>query len=86
MKFVICYDISNPKDLYKVAKYLEKKGIRVQYSIFEIETSFTKLKAIISEIENLINPETDKVYAYPIENNKYKSVERFGKSLPLNIL
>ncbi len=36
MKFVFCYDITDKKVLTKVAKKLEKHGVRVQYSIFEL--------------------------------------------------
>lgn len=86
MKFVVCYDISDPKDLAKISKYLEKRGIRVQYSIFEVETTYVKLKKMISDIEELMNLETDRVYAFPLEDEKYKNIERIGKLTSLNIL
>ncbi len=86
MKFVVCYDISNDRRLAKVSRFLEKHGIRVQYSIFEVETTHQGIKKLIAEIEKLINKDEDRVYAFPLENDKYKKVERIGKITSINII
>ncbi|WP_456382989.1 CRISPR-associated endonuclease Cas2 [Persephonella sp.] len=70
MKYVFCYDISDNKTLQKVSKLLSKKGIRVQYSIFEVELPSKDANNLFDEICNLINKDTDRIFMYPI--NKYK--------------
>jgi CRISPR-associated protein Cas2 len=36
---LICYDVRNPRRLYRVAKILEGYGERIQYSIFRCHLS-----------------------------------------------
>jgi len=35
IRYLVSYDISNPKRLRKVARSLEGFGVRLQYSVFE---------------------------------------------------
>ena len=35
MRYLVSYDISDPKRLRKVARSLEGFGVRLQYSVFE---------------------------------------------------
>ena len=34
-RFIVCYDISNPKRLRRVEKTVKAFGVRIQYSVFE---------------------------------------------------
>ena len=66
---LIVYDITEPKRLRKVARLLEKYGIRVQNSTFEVnrkvyEEILEKLKKIINEEEN------DKLFIFKISSKK----------------
>jgi len=85
VKFIFCYDISDNKTLYKVSKELEKVGIRVQYSVFEVDTTAEKANQILKRISSLINPDTDRIFMYPIEKRK-KEIERVGKSKNITAL
>ena len=42
MNFVITYDISDNKRLRKVALFLEKNAIRIEYSVFFVEAERKK--------------------------------------------
>ncbi|WP_051654176.1 CRISPR-associated endonuclease Cas2 [Persephonella sp. KM09-Lau-8] len=77
MKFIFCYDISDNRTLNKVAKKLQEHGIRVQYSVFEIDTTYQKAVELLEEIKQIINPETDRIFMYPANRNQ-KGIKRFG--------
>lgn len=77
MKFIFCYDISSNAIRNKVAKILEKHGIRIQYSIFEIDTTYKKSLEIFKEIKSLINEKTDRIFMYPANKNK-NNIKRYG--------
>lgn len=66
MNYLICYDITEPRRLRKTAKALEKMGIRVQYSFFELDVSPKGLEKILSDLKKIINIKEDKLYVYPI--------------------
>lgn len=34
MRIVICYDVSDNKLRYRLVKYLERRAVRIQYSVF----------------------------------------------------
>jgi len=71
MIYLVVYDITDEKRLAKVAKYLEKIGLRVQNSTFEIDTSIISLN--ISKIfDDLVKlcVDGDKIFIYPIKKKQ----------------
>jgi len=75
MRFVICYDISNPKVWRKVYKILKSYGIRTQFSVFETTLPEKTVKKIIKESEKYLE-EGDKIFAFPIKD--YRKIIRIG--------
>jgi CRISPR-associated endonuclease Cas2 len=71
MKYVVAYDICDPKRLSKVAKYLEQIGIRIQNSVFEIDNQYLLISItdLFNEIVELCEDE-DKVFIYKIKNKQ----------------
>ena len=68
---IISYDISNDKKRTKFAKYLEKYGHRIQYSVFEIDNSTRILKNIQTDIDNRFMKEfdqNDSVYIFELSS------------------
>ena len=49
---IIAYDITNNKLRTHFSKYLEKYGVRVQFSVFEIKNSNRVLNIVLTAIEN----------------------------------
>ena len=67
--YLICYDIRHSKRLSKLARYLEKEAIRIQYSIFFLPfCNKDRLYKISQEIVDIINNENDDVRIYEIKN------------------
>lgn len=79
--YLICYDISDPKRLAKVAKYLEKTAFRVQYSIFLLpKPSKSELEKITFDLSNLIDKNIDDLRIYTIKNAGF----HFGSAVNLD--
>ncbi len=73
--FVIGYDISSPKRLAKVSKYLECYAMRIQKSIFLYpNVSKIELKARIDELTSLIDANHDDVRIYQIDTKHSLSI------------
>ena len=69
MRWIVAYDISSNKVRNKVSNILTKYGYRVQYSVFYIPDATRKdIENLIETIKPLINPKTDRVFFYPIED------------------
>ncbi len=75
MRFVICYDISDPKVWRKVYKILKSYGIRTQYSVFETSISEETVRKIIEDCEKVID-KNDKIFAFKVKD--YKNIIRIG--------
>ena len=69
---LISYDISNNKKRTKFNNYIKKSGVRLQYSVYEIENSERILKNIVEDLNNKfikIFDETDSVYIFKLSNS-----------------
>jgi len=67
---VIAYDITDDKRLQRVAKYMEKFGIRTQKSVFELDIPFSEGKKIVDGMVKIIDPKEDKVFLFQIKGKE----------------
>jgi len=66
---IVSYDIASDKTRGKFAKYLEKFGYRVQYSVFKIRNSSTFINNLDTEIQNKFSKyfkESDSVVLFDV--------------------
>lgn len=70
---IVAYDISNNKVRTQFSKFLEKYGVRVQFSVFEIQNS----KRILSIVKNGIEArfknkfdKSDSIYIFTTDHDK----------------
>lgn len=76
---VVSYDISNDKLRTKFAKFLSKFGHRLQYSVFEIDTSERLLNNIEAEIKNNFErkfSDSDSIMIFRLSNSC--KITRYG--------
>lgn len=66
MKYIICYDISDRKRLYHIAKTLNQNGYRVQKSFFSCELTDLEFHNLILKMISLIDKKEDKIAVYRI--------------------
>jgi CRISPR-associated protein Cas2 len=60
-RYLVCYDIADPKRLRRVAALLEGFGQRIQKSVFECELEPHQLRALQAEVLRRIRTDEDAV-------------------------
>ena len=60
-RYLVCYDIADPKRLRRVARLLEGVGVRLQYSVFECPLDELNFERIKADLRKEINSEQDQV-------------------------
>lgn len=76
--WLIAYDITLPRRLGRIFRFLKKHAIPVQYSVFYFEGSSNDINSLINDLLKIINIKTDDVRIYPIPLNI--SYNTIGKS------
>jgi len=61
IRYLVSYDIANPKRLRMVAKTLESFGTRLQYSVFECPLDGLRLEKLKAALAEIIHYESDQV-------------------------
>ncbi len=78
--FILCYDIANPKRLKKIAKAIEKKALRIQYSIFVLfQTTQKEVTILLKELTDIYNEKEDDIRVYKIKHKGF----HFGSAIDL---
>lgn len=81
MRWIVAYDIADPKRLSRVAKEMERHAQRVQKSVFTFSGSRISLKHLISQVERHIDPLFDRVQAWPLAQNSELIRENLGATM-----
>lgn len=63
-KYLVCYDICNPKRLRRVHKEIRDWGVPIQFSIFEIDVNTTQLARLKALLIKMIDVTEDKIMFY----------------------
>jgi CRISPR-associated protein Cas2 len=61
IRYLVSYDIANPKRLRRVAKTIEGFGVRLQYSVFECPLDGLRLAELKSELSCLVKHDEDQI-------------------------
>jgi CRISPR-associated protein Cas2 len=83
-EYIICYDVSNPKRLGRLFRYLRKCAVPLQYSVFLFTGDDRQLDRCMAKATGLIDAVEDDLRAYPLPVRGLKA--RLGKpALPEGI-
>jgi len=77
--WLVCYDISDPKRLRKVATACEDFGVRRQYSVFLCRVSATDMVRLRSRLYEIINLQEDQVLFIPLCAKCVGAIEALGR-------
>ncbi len=78
-KYLLCYDIADPKRLGRVHRRVAAFGERIQLSVYYLEVSAGELNALQKELEDVIDQCEDDIRIYRLPGNP--RVESVGKRL-----
>lgn len=77
---IVAYDISSNKTRSQFSKFLEKYGVRIQFSVYEIENSKRILDIVLEVIKRKFSKKfepSDSIYVF-IAN--HKDTHRYGSA------
>lgn len=77
--WLIAYDISDPKRLARVHRYVRDHAIPLQYSVFLTEQTPRQIKKLTDELRTLIVEREDDVRVYRLP--AYPTIETFGRTI-----
>lgn len=69
MRYIIAYDICEPRRLRRVARRLEQSAVRVQKSVFLFEGTRRDLEGVTGDLMTLIDVAEDRVQAWPVHDS-----------------
>ncbi len=62
----VCYDITDPKRLMRIHRFLRNEGLPVQYSVFTAQLTIRELKRVVNGLSLRMDPRTDDARVYPL--------------------
>jgi CRISPR-associated protein Cas2 len=77
--YLVCYDISDPKRLRKVAQACEDFGARRQFSVFICRLTATDVVRLKSRLHNVIDLAQDQVFFQPLCDRCAGRIEALGR-------
>lgn len=77
--YLVCYDISNPKRLRKVAQTCEDFGYRKQQSVFVVRVSATDIVRLRTRLYDIIDLTEDQVLFIPLTESGLQRMEAIGR-------
>lgn len=78
-RWLVTYDIADPRRLNRIFRYLKRQGVPVQYSVFLVEASAVKITDIMRYMTAIIHPQVDDVRAYRLPSKLWQV--SLGKSI-----
>lgn len=60
-RYIVSYDIANPKRLRRVAKTCQSFGSRIQYSVFECPLDDLRYQQMRSDLDTIIHHDDDQI-------------------------
>ena len=84
-RFIVTYDVSDPKRLHKTAKKMEGFGDRLQYSVFACDLSKRELVLLKAALMEIINEKEDRVLIIdvgPVSGRGGKTLTALGRQVP----
>jgi CRISPR-associated endonuclease Cas2 len=64
--YLIAYDVGDPRRLRRVARLLERRAVRCQYSVFLFRGSRAAAEGLLDEAAALLRPSEDVIQAWPV--------------------
>ena len=75
--WLITYDITDPKRLARLHRFLVRQATPVQYSVFHFEGSAAQMGRLMADIEARIAPASDDVRGYQLP--EHLSIDTLGR-------
>jgi len=80
-RWLVIYDICNPKRLREVEKIVSRYGIQVQKSVFELDVNENLILSLQHKLEGVVG-KNDSAAIIPLCEGDWQKVEKYGIMKP----
>lgn len=80
--YLVCYDIRNPKRLARVYRFMKRRAVHIQYSVFYCRLTWPELIQLKQGLNELIDARKDDVRVYPVPQDMKVKVMGRGDRIP----
>jgi CRISPR-associated protein Cas2 len=77
-RVIIAYDVADDRRRYHLCKALERYGMRIQYSVFELSLKPKELHKLVDHLTGLIDNTEDRLLIMQFCGGCQRSVRRYG--------
>lgn len=82
--FLIAYDITDPRRLQRMHRYLTREALPIEYSVFYASDDPRHMLSVLRSAAELIDPRSDDLRCYPLPSRGLRI--RLGKAtLPAGV-
>jgi CRISPR-associated protein Cas2 len=68
-RWLLAYDIRDPKRLQRVSRYINKEALRLQFSVYVLKGNREQIEQVMAQLRQLIDEKADDVRIYPLTEN-----------------
>lgn len=83
IRYLVSYDIADPRRLRRVAKVVQSYGTRIQFSVFECLLNPTELAQLRVDLSDVIEPDEDQILFIRLASPSAKDADLLIVSLGL---
>ena len=80
--YLVCYDITAPRRLARVYKFIKGRGLHIQYSVFHCSLTWPNLLELKEKLSCLIDEEEDDIRIYPLPAEEKVIIMGCGDRVP----
>ena len=80
--YLVCYDITEPRRLSRLYRFMKGIGLHLQYSVFHCTFTWQELTDVKTKIEKIIEKCEDDVRIYPLPSNCNVVIMGQGSRVP----
>lgn len=80
-RVIIAYDVADDRRRYHLCKALERYGMRIQYSIFELFLTDKDLHKLVDHLNGLIDNAVDRLLVLQLCGGCHAGAVRYGNMM-----
>ncbi|MCS7016492.1 MAG: CRISPR-associated endonuclease Cas2 [Gemmatales bacterium] len=84
MYFLVAYDIADPRRLQRVARFMERRALRFQKSVFLYQGDLHGVERLLNEVVHLLDVQEDIVQVWKLAKGQPLKGWYRGRPMPLD--
>ena len=68
-RWLLAYDIADPRRLQKLGRHMRKEGLPLQFSLYLVRGNKAKIDQLMNQLAAMIDVRADDIRAYPLGEN-----------------